>query len=659
MRGMKPEDVYALKGVSDPRLSPDGTTVAFVPWSIDGEANEYRGNIWLAPVDGSEPPRRFTTGERRDGEPRWSPDGRSLAFVSSRAEKEPGQLYVISLRGGEAQKLTKLKEDVRGVAWSPDGRTIAFTSRVRDEESEEEDERRRPPRRVTHLLYKLDNEGWIADRRSQVFVVAADGSAEPRQLTDAEHEHGAPVWSPDGSQLVFSTTRGDDWDTQLVSDLYVMSADGGEPQLLTHGDGSCSDPAWSPDGTRIAYRYTPDPWVWGRHTQITVLDLATRERSLLTESLDRQCGPYPPQREPIWNNDQIVFSVEDGGSIHVYSVPADGSGEPELLVGGERVVNGFDVRDGALVHAASTPATFADLYVGDTRVTDSTEGFPAQVVEPERFTARSKDGTEVEAWLVRPAGFEEGKRYPVLLSIHGGPYTQYVSSFFDEFQVYSGAGYAVVFANPRGSSGYGEDWGTAIRGGPQNDAGTGVGHRRLRGPDRGAGRGARALRLPRPGAHRRARRLVRRLHDVVDRLAHRPLQGGVLGAGGEQPLHRDGLERHLLGIQGVLRHVRARGDGGLARALAVRVRRQDRDAAFDHALGGRPPLLRRAGGASVHDHAPARQGGRVRALPGRGTRDVTLRRAGSPRAALRGAARLVRQVPAGLTRSGDAGTRFR
>ena len=314
MRGMRPEDVYALKGVSDPRLSPDGTTVAFVPWSIDGEANEYRGNIWLAPVDGSEPPRRFTTGERRDGEPRWSPDGSSLAFVSSRAEKEPGQLYVISLRGGEAQKLTKLKEDVRGVAWSPDGRTIAFTSRVRDEESEEEDERRRPPRRITHLLYKLDNEGWIADRRSQVFVVPADGSAEPRQLTDAEQDHGAPVWSPDGSQLVFSTTRGDDWDTQLVSDLYVISAEGGEPQLLTHGDGACNDPVWSPDGTRIAYRYTPDPWVWGRHTQIAVIDLATRERSILTESLDRQCGPYPPQREPVWNRTRSCSASRTAGA---------------------------------------------------------------------------------------------------------------------------------------------------------------------------------------------------------------------------------------------------------------------------------------------------------------------------------------------------------
>ena len=131
MRGMRPEDVYALQGVSDPRLSPDGTTVAYAHWSVDEEENEYRANIWLAPVDGSAPPRRFTTGERRDGEPRWSPDGSRLAFVSSRAEKEPGQLYVIPLAGGEAQKLTKLKEDVKNIAWSPDGSQIAFASRVR------------------------------------------------------------------------------------------------------------------------------------------------------------------------------------------------------------------------------------------------------------------------------------------------------------------------------------------------------------------------------------------------------------------------------------------------------------------------------------------------------------------------------------------------
>jgi dipeptidyl aminopeptidase/acylaminoacyl peptidase len=471
---MRPEDVYALKGVSDPRLHPDGRSVAYALWSVDSEANEYRANIWLAPVDGSEPPRRFTTGERRDGEPRWSPDGSRMAFVSSRAEKEPGQLYVISLRGGEAQRLTQLKEEVKSVAWSPDGTRIAFASRVRDESYEEEDERKRPPRRVTRLFYKLDDEGWTSDRKTQLYVVPADGSEEPRQITQGETDAGAPTWSPDGSKLAFASAREEDWDTALVSDLYLVSADGGEPTRLTQGGGAYGSPAWSPDGRQIAALFMPDPWVWGRHTQIAVVDAETGEQRIVTESLDRQCGPFPDVRAPAWDADQIVFAVEDHGSVHVYSVPADGSAEPELLLGGERAVRGFDVVDGVLVHATSTPTSFADLHVGERRVTDTTDEFPATIAEPERFTATSKDGTEVEAWLVRPAEFEESKRYPVLLSIHGGPFTQYSTSFFDEFQVYSGAGYAVVFANPRGSSGYSEDWGLAIRG-PLVEGGPGWG----------------------------------------------------------------------------------------------------------------------------------------------------------------------------------------
>ena len=474
MRGMRPEDVYALAGVSDPRLDPDGKTVAYAHWSVDGDENEYRANIWLAPVDASQPPRRFTTGERRDGEPRWSPDGTRMAFVSSRAEKEPGQLYVIPLAGGEAQRLTKLKEDVKHVAWSPDGSQIAFASRVRDESYDEEDDRRRPPKRVTRLFYKLDSEGWTADRRNKLFVVPADGTAEPRQLTEDEYDSTSPAWSPDGSTIAFASARGENWDTDLVSDIYLVPADGGEARRLTQGGGGYGAPVWSPDGKQIVAQFTPDPWVWGKHTQIAVIDAETGAHRLLTESLDRQCGPYPELRPPTWDGDRIVFGVEDGGNVHLYAVPVDGSAEPELLVGGTRTVKGYDVKGDTLVHATGTPTTFADLYVGDTRVTDATKDFPARILEPERFTATSKDGTEVEAWLVRPADFEEGKRYPVLLSIHGGPQTQYVTSFFDEFQVYAGAGYAVVFTNPRGSSGYSEDWGTAIRG-PLNGGGPGWG----------------------------------------------------------------------------------------------------------------------------------------------------------------------------------------
>ena len=279
MRGMRPEDIYALKGVSDPRLDPTGTTVAYVAWEIDREANEYRGNVWFAPVDGSAPPRRFTTGEKRDGQPRWSPDGTRLAFTSSRAEEEPGQLFVLPVSGGgEALRLTRLKEDVCDVAWSPDGRRIAFSSRVRDDAYEhEEDERRRAPRRITRLLYKLDDVGWTVDRRQQLFVVPADGSEEPRRLTEGEFENAQPAWSPDGKRIAFTSARTEDWDLDLVEDVYLVDADGGEPERLTDGDASCRSPVWSPDGRRIAFEYSPDPYSWPRHTQIAVIDVETRD----------------------------------------------------------------------------------------------------------------------------------------------------------------------------------------------------------------------------------------------------------------------------------------------------------------------------------------------------------------------------------------------
>jgi dipeptidyl aminopeptidase/acylaminoacyl peptidase len=461
---MQAEDVYALTGVGDPRLDPNGSKVAYVIWSIDREESEYRGNIWLAAVDGSSPARRFTAGEKSDGSPRWSPDGSSIAFTSSRKEKEPSQLYVIPADGGEPLRLTELKEDVSEVAWSPDGTRIAFATRVRDEAYEEEEDRKRAPRRITRLSYKLDNVGWTADRRKHLFVVPADGSAEPRQLTEGDYENAQPAWSPDGSRLVFVSSRGENWDLDLVTDLFVLDSEGGEPEQLTASDGECASPAWSPDGRQIAYHYTPTPFDWPRHTQVAVLGVDTRERRLLTESLDRQCAPYPDIREPVWDGERIVFALEDRGNVHLYSVRVDGSAEPELLIGGEQVVRGFDLRDGTLVHVATTPRTFPELFAGDRRVTDVTATFPADLLEPERFTAVSADGSEVDAWLVRPSGFQAGTRYPVLLNIHGGPFTQYGNHFFDEFQVYAGAGYAVVYSNPRGSSGYSETWGRAIRG---------------------------------------------------------------------------------------------------------------------------------------------------------------------------------------------------
>ena len=224
---MRPEDVYQLTSVGDPRISPDGARVAYVVTSIDEESSEYRSAIWVAPLDGSGGPAQFTSGAKRDGSPRWSPDGRYLAFTSNRGEdkKTPSALYVIPAQGGEPRKLTDLKESVEAIAWSPDSGRIAFGARVQDEAYEEEDDRKRRPRRFTRVFHKLDSVGWTGDRRTQLFVVAVDGGAEATQVTAGDYEHGAPAWL-DERTLIFGGLRDEDWDTSLINRLYTVSAEG-------------------------------------------------------------------------------------------------------------------------------------------------------------------------------------------------------------------------------------------------------------------------------------------------------------------------------------------------------------------------------------------------------------------------------------------------
>ncbi len=469
---MRPDDVYALTAVGDPRIGPDGR-IAYVVSKADRETNDYLTSIWIH--DGNSA-RRLTDAKKKATSPRWSPDGMSLAFLSNR-DTEAMQLFVLPLQGGEPVRLTDEKGGVEELTWSPDSRRICFSARDQDPRTEEEKEKDQEPRRITRLWYKLDDEGWLVDRYKHLYVVAADGSEAPHALTKGEWHDGAPAWSPDGRRIAFTSMRHEDWDTLPAQDVYVIEPDNGEPELVTHTDGWCEHPTWSPSGREITYLYAPGVLDDPRHGQIAVSTIGSRDRRVLTADLDRNCLTFPAVRAPAWDKDDFIYFVlEDRGNTPLYRVPARGEGGPTEVIGGDRWVTGFDVDAGRVIYTATDNSLLPELFDRDRRVTDVGATFFENVepLVPERFTATSRDGHEVDAWIVRPANFDPNERYPALLNIHGGPFTQYGNRFFDEFQVYATAGYVVLYSNPRGSSGYSEEEGRAIRG-PIGDIGPGWG----------------------------------------------------------------------------------------------------------------------------------------------------------------------------------------
>jgi dipeptidyl aminopeptidase/acylaminoacyl peptidase len=464
VRPMKPDDVYRLAAAGDPRVSPDGRTIAFVVSTVDAETHEPRSAVWSVPADGSAEPRRLTFGGARDANPRWSPDGRWLAFTSGRGD-DPAQLFVLPVDGpGESRRLTGLPEAVEQPAWSPNADRLVFQARAHDPGDDVEEASRRPPRRITRLQYRLDHEGWTEGREHHVYVVGLDGEP-PTQLTDGPFDDQMPSWSPDGETIAFVSARDDDWDLQPTNRLYTISASGAAPEPIGSDVGAFLAPTWSADGSRIACVFVPGAFDDPRHGRIAVVDVASGALTRLSDDLDRNAAPFPMIRGPIWDGDRILFPAEDQGRVPVFSVSADGA-PPVVELAADGYLTGFDLAGGTFAHSASSPTRFPEVFVGERRLSNVGAAFIDEVslTEPEPFTAVSADGTEVPAWVLRPPGFDPDETYPAVLNIHGGPYTQYGDRFFDEFQMYAAAGYVVLYANPRGSSGYDESWGRAIRG---------------------------------------------------------------------------------------------------------------------------------------------------------------------------------------------------
>ena len=490
---MRPADIGRLRQLGDARVSPDGTTVAFTVTDPDLEKNRYNRRIWLTAADGAGSGPRPFTGPGSETLPRWSPDGTRLAYAAT-GEDGRSQVCVLPVAGG-GERLVVCQADapVTELEWAPDGSALAFAARDPDPEQygsggEKRRDQDMPPRRVNRLLYRFNGVGWTVDRPARIFVVPADGSAPPRSVTPGPFEAAGLAWSPDSRFLAFASGRHANWDIDLAIDLWIVPADGsGALGCVIGGGPAYSLPSWSPDGGRLACYVNPTPLESPRHRQVAVVEVASGKEQVLTAGLDRTCAPFGTTRPPLWADDRLVFGVEDHGNVHLYQVPADGAGSPALVAGGERWISDWDWAGGTLAFVAGSPVSTGEIAALDLpgaeaapeRALTSLTGHLADALglaSPERFTARSPDGSEVQCWAIAPVGAEAGTRYPTLLNVHGGPFSQYGNRFVDDFQVQAAAGFGVIYCNPRGSSGYTEQWGRAIRG-PEcaNDPGTGWG----------------------------------------------------------------------------------------------------------------------------------------------------------------------------------------
>jgi dipeptidyl aminopeptidase/acylaminoacyl peptidase len=472
---MKPTDIAHLVTLGRPTLSPDGTQVVVAATSPDLGADDYRSSLWIMPADGSSHARRLTHGEH-DSAAQFSPDGRWIAFLRATGADKP-QLHLLPTGGGDARPITDLRGGAGTPVWAPDSSALAFCARVPDEgrydsKKPGSDEKvpagKEAPRRVTGLQYRLDGIGFTVDQRSHVFVVAVDAGANgeppaPEQISEGDYEHNDVAWSPDGSALAFISARHDRREHDRCTDVFLVRRDGTDRRQLTDTTLWLSAPAFTPDGaTLLACGQDPAS---GVIANLGVWSIAVSTPGRPRRLTDEESVHLSTERIVVDHNRALVV-VENRGADDLLAVPLDGS-EPAVVAAGRRRIHDVEVAAGTTVVTFDDPTTPGEVAAlasdGFTPLTDFAAPLreTGRTVAIEEVRTSAPDGYPVHGLLALPAG--DGP-HPVLLMIHGGPFTQYGWGLFDEAQVYAGAGYAVVYGNPRGSSGYGQAHGQWIVG---------------------------------------------------------------------------------------------------------------------------------------------------------------------------------------------------
>jgi acylaminoacyl-peptidase len=473
-------DIFRLEFASDPQISPDGQRVVYVRNFMDIKKDRRRSNLWIINVDGSEH-RPLTSGNTSDTSPRWSPDGKRLLYLSS-SEGNP-QLYCRWMDTGQTAKLAELPGEPTGLAWSPDGRQIALcmlapespAPLVKLPPKPAGAEWADPPRVIRQVNYRHDGKGYLRDGYHHLFLLPADGGS-PRQLTTGDHEHrGTPVWTPDGQSLLITANRHADAEYDpLNTEIYEVSVRDRKIRALTTRAGPDGNPVISPDGKHIAYLGFDDRRQGYQVTRLYVMHRDGSSQRVLSGKLDRDV------RNPAWTRDGrgLFVQYDDRGETRLGLISLNGT-----------VQTLADGIGGTTLDRPYASGSFSVALDNTVAFTQTAPDQPAEVAvrrpsdkQPRRLTSlnadllgtkklgaveeisykSSHDGRAIQGWIVKPPDFDPRKKYPLILEIHGGPFANYGPRFAADMQLYAAAGYVVFYANPRGSTSYGEEFGNLI-----------------------------------------------------------------------------------------------------------------------------------------------------------------------------------------------------